>query len=498
MFHPSINQKHALCILSGILTGLTHHPLSIGFIAWFSLIPYLYSIQSLLTYKRIIIAGFIFGFSYSITQIFWLSMNIGTSPLIAKITMVSASLYLTLFHILFAVVFFRIKKVSPWMGAWSMAIIWVAIEYLKSLGLLGFPWVSLGNSQWEYLYPIQLAEYTGIFGVSFWVILINISILQLIKFKEKKYFILHILIFITPFLLGKYLLSNLPESTDKMNITLIQPNIHLNEKWGRGPIKNLNHIIETSKIFINDSTELLIWPETAVTTFLKVDSKTETLIREFLQEYQFNLLTGFPEIVKTGNEKKYYNSIGQLNNDGVINSYQKIHPVPMAEHIPFSSVFPSLKKINLGQANWDLGENHTLFNTNDKNYSGVICYESTYPSLVRKFVKKGAEFIAVLVNDGWYETPPEPQQHASQSIFRAIENRRVVVRSANTGISLIVDLSGEILEETKLNEKIGISSTIPLYEELTFYSKYGDVFSWIMLIITFGLLGIKFKRTEIV
>ena len=497
MFSPSVNQKFILCVLSGFVTGLAHHPLSLGFLAWISLIPFLYSIQSLLTYKRIISAGFLFGFSYSITQIFWLSMNIGTTPLIAKITMISASLYLTIFHILFGVIFFRIKKVSPWIGIWVIAIIWVAIEYLKSLGLLGFPWVVLGNTQWEYLYPIQLSEYTGVYGISFWVILINIGLFQLFNLREKKYLFITILIFALPFVFGKYLLSNLPPSTNKMNITLIQPNLHLSDKWGRGPIKNLNHIIETSKIFLTDSTELLIWPETAVTTFLRVDSKTEVLIRDFLQENSFDLLTGFPEIVKTKDEKKYYNSIGLLNNDGVIQSYQKIHPVPMAEHIPFSSVFPSLKKLNLGQANWDIGENYTLFNTNDITYSGVICYESTYPSLVRKFVEKGAEFIAVLVNDGWYETPPEPQQHASQSIFRAIENRRVVVRSANTGISMIIDSSGEILEETTLNEKVGISSTIHLFKELTFYSKYGDVFSWIMLIFTFGLLGIKLKRTEI-
>ena len=121
----SVNQKFFLCVISGIITGLTHQPFSIGFIAWISLIPFLYSIQSLITKKRIITAGFLFGLSYSSTQIFWLSMNIGTSPLIAKITMISASLYLSIFHIIFALISFRIKNISPWLGAWSMAFIWV-------------------------------------------------------------------------------------------------------------------------------------------------------------------------------------------------------------------------------------------------------------------------------------------------------------------------------------------------------------------------------------
>ena len=155
--------------------------------------------------------------------------------------MISASFYLSIFHIIFALISFRIKNISPWLGVWSMAFIWVAIEYVKSLGLLGFPWVVLGNTQWEYLYPIQLVEFTGVFGVSFWVILLNIGILQWILHKNNSDLLKTLMIFIIPFSLGYFLLLTPKISSDKMNVTIIQPNIHLKEKWGRGPIQNIEH-----------------------------------------------------------------------------------------------------------------------------------------------------------------------------------------------------------------------------------------------------------------
>jgi len=460
------------------------------------LVPFLYSLYSFTTQKRVIIAGLLFGFTYSLTQIFWLSFNIGTTPTVAKITTISAVLYLSIFYIFFAILFYRIKNESPWTGIWSMPIIWTALEYVKSLGLLGFPWVALGNSQVNYLYLIQIAEFTAVYGVSFWVILINVCIIYWIKFRYRSTILLSFIIFLFPFCIGFVLLENQSQISSKMNITSIQPNIHLIDKHGRSPLQNLEEIIKTTDRYITDSTQLVFWPETAVNTFIHKNSKTEKIIKNYLKDKQFELLTGFPESEKSVKGNKYFNSIGQFNQNGLIESYQKIHPVPMAEHIPLSSIFPSLKKLNLGQANWEIGENYTIFETDKIKYSGVICYESTYPSLVRKFVNAGADFIAVLVNDGWYETPPEPQQHAVQSIFRAIENRRTIVRSANTGISMVIEPSGEITTETILNEKTGINSTIKLNSKSTFYTKYGDVFSWIMILLTVFLLGINFKKDE--
>ncbi len=492
----TLNKKFIICILSGFLTGLSHHPLSMGFLSWFSLVPFFLALYSFTNYKRVIFASSLFGYTYTLTQIYWLAFNIGTTPTINKIILLSTSLYLTLFHILFGLCVFRAKNKSPWVGIWSIPFLWVSVEYIRSLGLLGFPWVSIGNSMTDFILPIQIVEYTAIYGVSFWIVLINVSIVHWLKYRQNYNIIIILVTFSIPFMIGKYLIKNHLDypNNSGINITSIQPNIHLNDKHGVSPLENVEKIISITNEYITDTTNLLVWPETAVNTFINKNSRTEKILKNFLNYKKFDLLTGFPESEKSERGNFYFNSIGQFDSNGLIESYQKIHPVPVAEHIPLSSIFPSLKKINIGQANWEIGKNYTVFNTDNFLYSGVICYESTYPSLVRKFIKKGAQFLLVLVNDGWYETAPEPQQHANQSIFRAIENRRTIVRTANTGISMVILPSGKIVERSLLNQKTGFTEKVYPNKDLTFYTKYGDIFCMIVLLISIFLIKLDFKK----
>ena len=162
--------------------------------------------------------------------------------------------------------------------------------------------------------------------------------------------------------------------------------------------------------------------------------------------------------------------------------------------MPLSSIFPSLKSLNIGQANFVPGNDYKVFNINGYNVAAMICYESTFPQLNREFINKGAEILVYFVNDGWYETPPEPNQHAKQAIYRAIEFRRPVVRCANTGISQIIDKTGNIIQEIDLNNSGVLYAKIIPSSKLTFYARYGDVFAIINMLILFSLLGLYFKR----
>ena len=137
-----------------------------------------------------------------------------------------------------------------------------------------------------------------------------------------------------------------------------------------------------------------------------------------------------------------------------------------------------------------------VFKLDDKKFSSLICYESTFPGINRRHVKKGAQFITFLVNDAWYTNWPEPEQHAKQSIFRAIENRKTVLRCANTGISLVVSPYGEITNRINLNEKGLITTNINTNDYITFYTKFGNVFVYILLIIVTVLLLRTIIRNE--
>jgi len=160
----------------------------------------------------------------------------------------------------------------------------------------------------------------------------------------------------------------------------------------------------------------------------------------------------------------------------------------LAEQVPLSETFPVLSSINLGVANYSSGKKDVLFDLGDYKFSSLICYESIFPEINRRHVNKGADFITFLVNDAWYTHGLEPEQHARQSIFRAIENRRTVLRCANTGISMVIDPSGDVIEKTKLNTESVISQNIKGTDYKTFYTKFGNVFAQLLFTILIALI----------
>ena len=143
----------------------------------------------------------------------------------------------------------------------------------------------------------------------------------------------------------------------------------------------------------------------------------------------------------------------------------------------------SLSKINIGQANFSKGTDYKVFNYDGFKFGNMICIESIFPDISRQFVLNGADYLFILVNDGWYESQPEPDQHAVQAIFRSIENRRPVARCANTGISSVINHQGKVVYESKLNKADIINTSLIGVNFSTFYTKYGNLFSYLCCII---------------
>ena len=216
-------------------------------------------------------------------------------------------------------------------------------------------------------------------------------------------------------------------------------------------------------------------------------------IQEKLQDSQ--LIFGIPYYSGEKPERNYYNSAVLIQADSIRSIYHKIQLVPGPEYIPLYDYFPLLQKLNLGQSNLTRGTDFTIMDVNDVKCAVMICFESTFPALSRKFVNNGAEVLIFLVNDGWYEKPPEPQQHAKQAIYRAIENRRPVIRCTNTGISMIIDPGGNISHTLPLNEKGIIQATIQPQDITTFYTRHGDIFAKVNLLVSLlFILGAMIRK----
>ena len=225
------------------------------------------------------------------------------------------------------------------------------------------------------------------------------------------------------------------------------------------------------------------------------DEKNYNKIKSLLSTTDISLIAGIPYYDNLNNKVNYYNSAGYFDQTGLTGLYHKIHLVPGAEYVPFSKYLNSLEIFNFGMGNFSHGESYTLFDINNYKFGTMICLESIFPHLSRQFVRDGANFLVYVVNDGWYENAPEPQQHSSRAIFRAIETRRPVVRCANTGISMIINQTGNITDQLELNSKGSITADISPADGLTFYVKYGDIFVYFMMltIVVFMFKKIRYE-----
>ena len=215
-------------IISAFLTGLTHQPLQLSWLAWFSLIPLIFVFNRITELRHFIITGIIWGFTYHLTVIFWMATNIGTTPLIGFISMFAAVAFLTLHIIAVSFLMGILKKGYPRQWFWFFPLVWTSIEYLRTFGSLGFPWMSLANTQLDFLILAQNAEICGIYGISFWVISTNILLFNFLVRPYPENSFRAISIFILPWLTGLWLTPQLQtDHAQSLDVAVVQPNIHL-------------------------------------------------------------------------------------------------------------------------------------------------------------------------------------------------------------------------------------------------------------------------------
>lgn len=474
-----------LALLSGIIIGLSYPPLHLGFLAWFGFIPL---IHVFLNVKASQAAKFAFlaSITANFISLYWIGLNSGAGFLPVFASLVGAILYLGIFWSGLGYFVAYVEKRSS-KGLIALPFAWVAMEFIRSLGVLGFPWINLGLTQTEYLPLIQIADTTGSYGISFWIVLINIGFyLAVISKDKRKYLIITSLIFLLVLSFGLIRINTIEDVNSKpIAIAITQSNISPDEKWepeSREENFKLMHGLLDSALNLNP--DLVLWPESAVPAYLRLSSYRRNPIVAKLAKFNIPLLSGTVDrVIDKNREKKYYNSTIFIKPDGSVKMYNKIHLVPFAEYIPLSGKFPSLKKLNFGQGNFTPGEEYTVFELDSIKFSNIICYESSMPKLVRNFVKNGAQFITIQANDGWLGKSAGPYQHFELAKLRAIENRVPIVRCANTGISGVINSVGIVEQKISLGEKAIIKAEIFPAQNLTFYTKYGEVFAMICIII---------------
>ncbi len=450
--------------------------------------------------------------------------------------MLFANLCNSLFYALIFLLFYWAKSRLPYRSAYIFLIsIWIAFEKLHLIWDFSWTWLNLGNVFSEKIYWIQWYEYTGTFGGSLWVLCINVWIFHLLKQQDFtsikiiiRKLIAPLIAIALPVAFSLYLYQKVEFQDKVIEVIMMQPNIDpYNSKYKLTNEDFLNQLFSQLKPHLTKSTDYVLTPETyfsegygeELLSFRKSKIHNElqkklasfpnTQIISGIQFYDTYFKESSPSLTANYIRKnlwvEYYNSALSEQYQKDIEVYHKSKLVVGVENMPFKKILKPL----LGDFMIDMGgtvasrriqEKRSVFShsMNQEKAAPVICWESIFGEFVTGYVKEGATFLAVISNDAWWGETPGHKQLISYTRLRAIENRRDIVRSANTGISAIIDARGEIIKETKYDLKTVLKGDITSRSKLTFYTRYGDIIArWsIFIAALFFLLAIsgRFKK----
>ncbi|TCC93250.1 apolipoprotein N-acyltransferase [Pedobacter frigiditerrae] len=415
-------------------------------------------------------------------------------------------------------------KINPIIAYVGLICFYISMEYLHQSWDLAFPWMTLGNGFAGMHQLAQWYEYTGVYGGSIWILLSNILAFETYKAIVRKdaklvrFSVSWILVLVLPIGFSLYQYNKYEEKSVPVNVVVVQPNIDPYDKYGSVSTNELNILTHLSDSVAQVNTEYFIWPETAIPRYAdeeKIRSNPDFLYaQQFLSKYKNGTLITGIESVKFYNDKHTlsakvnsnggffdnYNTAMQVENSAEVEFYHKSKLVPGVEKMPFPKVFSFLAPVFEGLggsvSGWGWQEKPGVFYSQSGiGVAPVVCYESLWGSWIGESVKNGAQFIAIITNDGWWGNTSGKDQHLLYAKLRAIETRRWVVRSANTGISGFINQRGDITNKSTWWTRTALKENINLNDNITTYVNTGDILAQICSILAVLLaLIIPYKK----
>jgi apolipoprotein N-acyltransferase len=505
-----------LAALSGIMLTAAFPKTGFDFLAWFALVPLILAINKSNT---VFITGCLAGLIHQISLVYWLvtAMHVyGNLPFFTSVPLlILLCMYLSVFTGLFCVLVKKLCR-KPWHLIWA-PFFWVALEYLRSLTQFAFPWELLGYSQYLKLPLIQIADITGVYGISWLIMLFNVAIVCFLLYTTKQTWnqlkvsnrlvyaflgcvILFFVIFLTYGLVRMYGINQIIQTSQKqMKVGVVQGNINQAVKWDEKFRKQtIQKYIQLSMSEKHRDADLIVWPETAVPIYIQQETALSQKLKSFINKQTSAFLIGGLRYDRSeiGQWQFYNSSFLLIPQKTTWQTYDKAHLVPYGEYIPFQTVFPFIKRIVQGVGDFSEGTLIEPLKFEQWAIGPQICYEILFPELSRKLVQNGADILVNITNDAWYGHSSAPYQHFSMIVFRAVENKRSLARSANTGISGFINPFGKIISASEIFSDANLNVNLPVLNDLTFYCQFGDVFAIFCCLIMLILIVSNFLKNE--
>jgi len=526
-------KNFVLALLSGTILAIAWPTYGFPLLIFIGFVPLLFAEFSIRNFSikrqklKVFALSYISFLIWNLVTTWWIYNSTAFGGVFA---ILANSLLMSIVFLLYHIV---AKRTGFGASAAFLASIWMVFEKMHLNWEFSWPWLNLGNAFSQFPSWIQWYEYTGTFGGTLWVWIVNIaifkSLLSYLEFREKSIIVRGafktILLVGLPILVSGILYWNYEEPEDYVNAVILQPNIDpYTEKYNTTDKKIGELLLDLSRQAVTSETDIIIAPETVFAdgTAMQNLSFSEGIFygqRISRLNPKLSFLGGialyerFNDPSKVGRQSNQignndwyddYNSAFMINNSvDSLQLYHKSKLVVGVENFPYQDV---LKPI-LGDVMIDLGgtvamkttqeDREVLFLERDKGTAPIICYESVYGEYVTDYVENGANFLSIITNDAWWGDTQGHQQHLSYARLRAIENRRFVARSANTGISAVINSRGDILSTLAYEKRGSIVAQIGLEDRMTFYVQYGDYLARIaqfLALFIFLFSVVKFKR----
>jgi len=480
------------------------------------LVPLLISIYYSDGIRQALLCGLVAGVVHYISLLYWIVNVLGKYGGLPWFAAIPAFVLLALCMAAYlgffcGAAYLILRSFSPVVAVWLLPSVWVGVDWLRSVLFTGFPWMDPGYALWRQSLLIQVADLVGHHGVTFLLVLVNVLLVQLFTGQLQKKRAIAV---IGPVLLlivasgyssvrRQQVLDDINKA-EQVRVGVVQGNISQEMKWSKKRIHTtLEGYQEKSlSLFHEEKPLFIVWPETALPFYPKYHAAGGR-VRKFVRDSRINLITGSPWFVpseeNSAKKGRYYNSALLFEPSGkVVDYYFKSHLVPFGEYVPMARLLFFIKPLVEAVGRFSRGEIDHPLSIKGAKVGVLICFESIFPDISRKWVKAGANVLTNLTNDAWYGLSSAPHHSLAMTVFRAIETRRSLVRAANTGFSGFIDPLGRLAHKSPLFQPWAKSEDVVLLNGETFYVRYGYLFGPLCFAIGLAavLAAIRRKREE--
>jgi apolipoprotein N-acyltransferase len=504
----------AWALLSGILFTVSFPETGLSYAAWIAVVPLLAALNGLSRFDAFRI-GFWTGMVHYTTLLYWFVpflKTYGPFPIYLSVAiLLLLSAYLALYTAFFAMLLVWLCTSIRSLLLFA-PLIWVFLEYGRSVLFGGFPWELLGYSQYRQLHLIQIADILSVYGLSYIIVLANTTLfIGALYLRSKKWCgrivsgrrllvatLATACVFVLVITYGFWRIHGTDQriaGAPKKRIAVVQGNIDQTLKWNVAhQLKTIDTYLKLSASQQKTAPQLIVWPETAMPFYLFQQKALTEMVINGIRSTGTDYLISSPAVTQTEDGNRYFNRAFLVQADGTLqDTYDKAHLVPFGEYVPFKKWLPFLGKMVAQVGDFSSGPVGDTLDWRQHQIGTLICYELIFPYLSRAAVRNGADMLINITNDAWYGKTSAPYQHFSMAVFRAVETRRTLIRSANTGISGFIDPVGRILSTTSIFKALALTKSVPLLTMRSPYVLLGDIFARACCILVIAFIIRRFQ-----